>query len=59
MNIKPNRPVRVGTKMMLTDAKGNIPSAKKAAPKVTADDAPEAAPAPKPAEKAPAKAKGK
>lgn len=31
MSFKPNRPVRVGTKMTMTDDKGRLPSAKQAA----------------------------
>lgn len=31
MKLKPNRPVRVGTQMVMTDSKGELPGSRKAA----------------------------
>ncbi len=39
MSLKPNRPIRVGTMMMMTDAKGAVPKASAAAP-VNEDEPP-------------------
>ena len=39
MSFKPNRPVRVGTKMTMTDSKGNVPG-KKAVTSDHSDDLP-------------------
>ena len=37
MTFKPNRPVRVGTKMTMTDSKGNVPGKRAVAPEQSAD----------------------
>ena len=38
MALQPNRPIRVGTEMMTTDAKGNIPQRSKSTAAPTAPD---------------------
>lgn len=56
MTFKPNRPIRVGTKMMLTDAKGQVPGTGARKAETKADDAPaKPVAAPEPSEKSKAK----